>query len=207
MKAYKYRLYPNSEQKVLIAKHFGCARFVYSWALSEKKMSEKDKPHKETGKGLSKRQLQDMVVASKKADREWLTEVNSQSLLASLVNLETSFTNFFQGRAKFPRFKSKYAGWQSFQCPQHATVDFQQGQINLPKLKGIRAKLHRPFVGKAKTVTIKRSPAGKYFASVLVDHGAIDPIPSLIEPEHTIGLDVGLTSFLIDSEGNKTVAA
>ena len=83
MKAYKYRLYPNSEQKVLIAKHFGCARFVYSWALSEKKMSEKDKHHKETGKGLSKRQLQDMVVASKKADREWLTEVNSQSLLAS----------------------------------------------------------------------------------------------------------------------------
>ncbi len=199
MKAYKYRLYPNAEQKVLIAKHFGCARHVYNWALSEK-----DKHYKETGKSLSKRQLQDMVVASKKADKEWLTEVNSQSLLASLANLDTAFTNFFQGRAKFPRFKSKYAGWQSFQCPQHVTVDFQQGQINLPKLKGIRAKLHRPFVGKVKTVTIKRSPVGKYFASVLVDHGAIDPIPSLIEPEHTVGLDVGLTAFLIDSEGNKT---
>ena len=199
MKAYKYRLYPNAEQKVLIAKHFGCARFVYNWALSEK-----DKHYKETGKSLSKRQLQDMVVASKKADKEWLTEVNSQSLLASLANLETAFTNFFQGRAKFPRFKSKYASWQSFQCPQHVTVDFQQGQINLPKLKGIRAKLHRPFVGKVKTVTIKRSPSGKYFASVLVDNGAIDPIPSLIEPERTVGLDVGLTSFLIDSEGNKT---
>ena len=199
MKAYKYRLYPNAEQKVLIAKHFGCARHVYNWALSEK-----DKHYKETGKSLSKRQLQDMVVASKKADKEWLTEVNSQSLLASLANLETAFTNFFQGRAKFPRFKSKYAGWQSFQCPQHVTVDFQQGQINLPKLKGIKAKLHRPFVGKVKTVTIKRSPSGKYFASVLVDNDAIDLIPSLIEPEHTVGLDVGLTAFLIDSEGNKT---
>ena len=111
--------------------------------------------------------------------------------------------NFFQGRAKFPRFKSKYAGWQSFQCPQHVTVDFQQGQINLPKLKGIRAKLHRPFVGKVKTVTIKRSPSGKYFASVLVDNDVIDPVPALIELEHTVGLDVGLTAFLIDSKGNK----
>ncbi len=91
MKAYKYRLYPNAEQKVLIAKHLGYARFVYSWALSEKKMSEKDKHYKETGKSLSKRPIQDMVVASKKADREWLTEVNSQSLLASQVNLVTAF--------------------------------------------------------------------------------------------------------------------
>lgn len=199
MKAYKYRLYPNAEQKVLIARHFGCARFVYNWALSEK-----DKHYKETGKSLPKRQIQDMVVASKKADKGWLTEVNSQSLLASLANLETAFTNFFQGRAKFPRFKSKYSGWQSFQCPQHVTVDFQQGQINLPKLKGIKAKLHRPFVGKVKTVTIKRSPSGKYFASVLVEDAATHPVPALIEPEHTVGLDVGLTSFLIDSEGNKT---
>ncbi len=64
--------------------------------------------------------------------------------------------------------------------------------------------MHRPFVGKVKTVTVKRSPSGKYFASVLVEDSAIDPVPALIEPEHAVGLDVGLTSFLIDSEGNKT---
>ena len=64
MKAYKYRLYPNAEQKVLIAKHFGCARFVYSWTLSEKKMSEKNKHHKETGQSLSKGQLQDCSVSA-----------------------------------------------------------------------------------------------------------------------------------------------
>lgn len=199
MRAYKYRLYPNAEQKVLIARHFGCARFVYNWALSEK-----DKHYKETGKSLSKRMIQDLLVASKKADKQWLNEVNSQSLLASLAHLDTAFTNFFRGRAKFPRFKSKYSGWQSYQCPQHVTVDFDNNRINLPKLKGIKAKLHRPFVGKVKTVTIKRSPSGKYFASVLVEDGAIDPVPALIEPEHTVGLDVGLTSFLIDSAGNKT---
>ena len=199
MRAFKHRIYPNTEQKVLIAKHFGCSRHVYNWALSEK-----DKHYKETGKSLSSRRLQDRLVASKKDDKDWLTEVNSQSLLASLANLDAAFFNFFQGRAGFPKFKSKYSGWQSFQCPQHVTVDFEKAVINLPKLKGIKAKLHRSFSGTVKTVTVKRSPSGKYFASVLVDDGAVDPAPSAIEPEATIGLDVGLTHFLIDSEGNKT---
>ncbi|WOG29035.1 RNA-guided endonuclease TnpB family protein [Endozoicomonas sp. 8E] len=199
MRAFKYRIYPNAEQKVFIAKHFGCSRHVYNWALSEK-----DKHYKETGKSLSKRQLQDRLVASKKDDKEWLTDVNSQSLLASLANLDTAFTNFFQGRARFPKFKSKYSGWQSFQCPQHVTVDFEASVMNLPKLKGIKAKLHRPFSGKVKTVTVKRSPSGKYFASVLVDDSFFDPVPVTIERKNTVGLDVGLTEFLIDSEGNKT---
>ena len=199
MRAYKYRIYPNGEQKVLLAKHFGCVRHVYNWALAEK-----EKHYKETGKSLSKRQLQDLLVASKKDDKEWLTEVNSQSLLASLANLDAAFSNFFQERAKFPRFKSKYSGWQSFQCPQHVTVDFEKNHINLPKIKGIKLKLHRPFTGKVKTVTVKQCSSGKYYASVLVDDGLIDPIPATIEPEKTIGIDVGLTEFLIDSEGNKT---
>ena len=199
MRAYKYRIYPNAEQKVLIEKHFGCARHVYNWALSEK-----DKHYKETEKSLSKRQLQDRLVASKKDGKEWLTEVNSQSLLASLANLDAAFSNFFQGRAKFPKFKSKFSGWQSYQCPQHVTVDFGKAVINLPKLKGVKAKLHRSFSGKIKTVTVKRSPSGKYFASVLVDDGAVDPTPATIERENTIGLDVGLTEFLIDSDGQKT---
>ncbi|MFK0572256.1 RNA-guided endonuclease TnpB family protein [Endozoicomonas sp.] len=198
MRAYKYRIYPNTEQKALIAKHFGCSRHIYNWALSEK-----DKHYKETGKSLSKRQLQDSM-AEKRTDKEWLTEVNSQSLLASLAHLDIAFSNFFQGRTKFPKFKSKYSGWQAFQSPQHVTVDFEQNNINLPKLKGIKAKLHRPFTGKVKTVTVKRCPSGKYYASVLVDNGVVNPVPATIEPENTIGIDVGLTEFLIDSEGNKT---
>lgn len=199
MRAYKYRIYPTHDQRVLIEKHFGCSRHVYNWALGEK-----EKHYKETGKSLSKRQIQDRLVASKKDGKEWLTEVNSQSLLASLANLDTAFSNFFQGRSGFPKFKSKYSGWQSYQCPQHVTVDFEKAVINLPKLKGIKARLHRSFFGKIKTVTVKRSPSGKYFASVLVDDGAIDPVPAVIEPEDTIGLDVGLSDFLIDSNGQKT---
>lgn len=198
MKAYKYRLYPTMQQQALLAKHFGCTRHVYNWSLSAKKDH-----YQATGQSLSKRQLQDNLVASKKNDKPWLKEVNSQSLLASLGHVETAFSNFFQGRAQFPRFKSKYSGWQSYQCPQHVTVDAEKNRIHLPKLPHIKAKIHRFFHGKIKTVTVKRSPSGKYFASVLVDEGVADPILSTIEPTQTLGLDVGLHHFLIDSTGEK----
>ncbi|UYM14397.1 helix-turn-helix domain-containing protein [Endozoicomonas euniceicola] len=125
---------------MLIAKHFGCSRHVYNWALSEK-----DKHYKETGKSLTRRRLQDRLVASKKDDKEWLTEVNSQSLLASLANLDAAFFNFFQGRAGFPKFKSKYSGWQSFQCPQHVTVDFEKSGHQPAKTQRNKGKVTSSF--------------------------------------------------------------
>ena len=172
---------------------------MYNWALAAK-----DKHYQETGKSLSKRAIQDAMVLSKKTEFPWLCEVNSQSLLAALDNLDRAFSNFFSGRAKFPRYKKKYSGWQSFQCPQHVTVDVEEGVINLPKIKGINARLHRCFAGKIKTVTIKRNPSGHYFASVLVEDELALPIASPVIAEQTLGLDVGLTHVLIDSEGNKT---
>ncbi len=199
MRAYKYRIYPNKKQKLLLTQHFGCSRHVYNWALSEK-----EKHYKETGKSLSKRNLQDRLVASKKRDKPWLNKVNSQSLLASLANLDKAFSNFFKGRAKFPRFKSKYAGWQSFQCPQNVSANFESNTVDLPKIKGIKSRLHRGFEGKIKTVTIKRSPSGKFFASVLVDEQVHIPISVTVDSEYTLGLDVGLEHMLIDSHGKKT---
>ena len=198
MKAYQYRIEPNASQRVLLAKHFGCARHIYNWALAQK-----NEHYEKTGKNLSRSELQRQIVASKKTDKPWLAEVNSQSLLAALLHLETAFQNFFQGRSRFPRFKSKAMGWQSFQCPQHVTIDFEENRINLPKLKGIKARLHRSFQGQIKTVTIKRSPSGKYTASVLVDEQFVAPVPTTIEPEQTLGLDVGIQHFFTDSNGKK----
>ena len=199
LNAYKYRIYPTKAQAAALACHFGCARHVYNWALAAK-----DKHYQDTGKSLSKRTLQDSMVLSKKTEFPWLCDVNSQSLLAALNNLDRAFSNFFSGRAKFPRKKKRYCGWQSFQCPQHVTVDAGVGVINLPKIKGIKAKLHRKLSGKIKTVTIKRNPSGHYFASVLVEDEVVLPVASLVIAEQTVGLDVGLTHVLIDSDGNKT---
>lgn len=134
LKAYKYRIYPNREQRVLIEKHFGCSRFVFNWALALQK-----RYYAMFGKSLSRSKIQShLVKKKKKAQFAWLSEVNSQSLLNALLNVYTAFTNFFKGHAKFPRFKSKRIPQRSYQCPQHCTVNFEQGIINLPKIKGIK---------------------------------------------------------------------
>lgn len=197
MKAYKYRIYPNADQRELFAQHFGCARHVYNWALTLKQQH-----YEEHKKNLSRFELQHLLVAAKKQEKQWLAEVNSQTLLSALLHLHVAFTNFFEKRAKFPRFKKKYSSNQAFQCPQHVVIDAKKSLLHLPKIKGIKIKLHRAFAGIIKTVTIKRSSCGVYYASVLVDNGDIDPIPTTIIATQTLGLDVGITRFYTDSDGN-----
>ncbi|WP_155733825.1 RNA-guided endonuclease InsQ/TnpB family protein, partial [Moraxella catarrhalis] len=133
----------------------------------------------------------------------WLNEVNSQSLLNALLNVYTAFTNFFKGRAKFPRFKSKKILGRSYQCPQYCTINFEQGIINLPKIKGIKAVFSREFIGKIKTVTITKTATGKYHASVLVETADILPTPTTIEPSLTVGIDLGISHLLNLSDGSK----
>ena len=196
LKAYKYRLYPNANQISLLNQHFGCARFVYNWALDKK-----TKAYKDNKINLSRRELQDSLVKLKKEpDTKWLSEVNSQTLLASLLNLDTAFKNFFKKNSKFPRFKKKYNGHQSFQCPQHVTVNFLNNTVNLPKIKNIKIKLHREFSGKIKTCTISKTPTNKFYISILVDNNETIPIPTTIEPNHTIGIDFGIKSLAITSD-------
>ncbi|NNG81131.1 RNA-guided endonuclease TnpB family protein [Acinetobacter sp. ANC 5378] len=199
LKAYKYRIYPNREQQVLIEKHFGCARFTFNWALAlQQNYYEKYK------KSLSRKEIQDQLVSLKKIPEfEWLNKVNSQSLLSSLLHVYTAFGNFFKGRAKFPKFKSKKIPQRSYQCPQHCTVSFTSGVLNLPKIKGIKTVFSRQFDGKIKTVTISKTATGKYYASILVETEVNLPVPSIIEVEKTIGIDLGLTHMLIQSDGDK----
>ena len=199
MKAYKYRIYPNGEQKVLIEKHFGCARFTYNWALALQQ-----KYYDEHKKSLRRKDIQDQLVSMKKQEQySWLNEVNSQTLLSGLLHVYTAFGNFFKGRAKFPKFKSKKIPQRSYQCPQHGSVDFEKGTLNLPKLKGIKAVFSRQFDGKIKTVTISKTATGKYYASILVETNQAKVTASIIESDKTIGIDLGLNHLLIQSDGQK----
>ncbi|SDY35353.1 RNA-guided endonuclease TnpB family protein [Acinetobacter kyonggiensis] len=199
LKAYKYRIYPNREQQVLIEKHFGCARFTFNWALALQQSY-----YKEHKKILSRKEIQDQLVLLKKTPEfEWLNTVNSQSLLSSLLHVYTAFGNFFKCRAEFPKFKSKKIQQRSYQCPQHCTVNFASGVLNLPKIKEIKTIFSRQFDGKIKTVTISKSATGKYYASILVETEVNLPVPSIIEVDKTIGIDLGLTHMLIQSDGDK----
>lgn len=199
LKAYKYRIYPNQKQAIAFEQHFGCVRFVYNWALALQ-----NRYYKIFGKSLSRSKIQSQLVKKKKTGKfAWLNEVNSQSLLNALLNVHTAFTNFFKGRAKFPRFKSKKIPQRSYQCPQHCTINFEQGIINLPKIKGIKTVFSREFVGNIKTVTISKTAMGKYHASILVDTDSILPTPTTIEPSLTVGIDLGISHLLNLSDGSK----
>ena len=139
----------------------------------------------------------------KQEQYSWLNEVNSQTLLSGLLHVYTAFGNFFKGRAKFPKFKSKKIPQRSYQCPQHGSVDFEKGTLNLPKLKGIKAVFSRQFDGKIKTVTISKTATGKYYASILVETNQAKVTASIIESDKTIGIDLGLNHLLIQSDGQK----
>ena len=197
LRAYKYRIYPTDEQKVLFAKTFGCCRFVYNWALNLKITAYKE--HKET---LGNVYLTNLMKSELKAEHEWLSEVNSQSLQSALRNLDTAYTNFFRNTKAvgFPRFKLR-KDRQSFLCPQHCRVDLKKGTITIPKAKDIPAVLHRKFKGTVKTATVSMTPSGRYFVSVLVDT-AIQELPATpIQGDTALGIDLGIKWLAVCSDG------
>ena len=191
-KAYKYRIYPTSEQETLLAKSFGCARWFWNYALNLCQET-----YKNTGKGLTRGYIQGLLPALKK-EYEWLSEPYSQCLQVVALNLSTAYKNFFDKQAMLPKFKSKH-GRQSISYPQN--VKFDGDKINLPKIGLVHCQRHRDFEGAIKTVTVSRNPDGKHFVSVLVDDGKANP--ELVPVDKAIGIDVGLTHFAITSDGSK----
>lgn len=123
--------------------------------------------------------------------------------MASLKNLDNAYTRFFREKKGFPKFKSKYNPKQSFQCPQHCTVDFEKGLLNIPKVKNIKTVFHRQFEGDIKTVTISKVPSGKYYVSILVEDGKSLQIKPKLDRNDAIGIDMGLKDFVVTSDGDK----
>ena len=158
--------------------------------------------YKERKETLGNVYLTNLMKSELKAEHEWLSEVNSQSLQSALRNLDTAYTNFFRNTKAvgFPRFKSRQDR-QSFLCPQHCRVDFKKETITIPKAKDIPAVLHRNFKGTVKTVTVSMTPSGKYFASVLVDT-AIQVLPPIrVQVDTALGIDLGIKSLAVCSDG------
>lgn len=192
-KARKYRIYPNSSQKELIHKHCSSVRFLYNLALETKTMA-----YLGSKVNLSRYDLQKQVVDLKK-ELPWLKETNSQSLQVALLDLDTAYSNFFKGRADFPKFKKK-SNRGSFNVPQNVIVS--DGRLIIPKFKeGIKIKLHRDLVGTIKQATVSFTPTGKYFVSILCDTNTEIPTKAPITESTTVGVDLGIKDFLVTSEG------
>ncbi|MEC4983818.1 MAG: RNA-guided endonuclease TnpB family protein [Oscillatoria sp. PMC 1068.18] len=192
LKAYKFRIYPTSEQKILLAKSFGSARWFFNLALNLT-----SKTYQETGKGLSRDEIIKLLPGLKK-EHEWLSEPPSQVLQQAALDLSSAFLNFFAGRARYPRFKSKQRK-QSIRFPQNCKLDGEY--LILPKLKEVYCRVSRLPEGVLKSVTVSMTPTGEYYASCLYDNGKEKPKPS--SEGKAVGIDMGLTHFAITSDGTK----
>lgn len=197
LKAYKFRLYPTHPQVEQFIQHFGAVRFVYNWSLEQK-----IKIYKIENKSLSRFELNKMLPTIKN-DNEWLKSVNAQSLQEANIDLDSAFTKFFREKKGFPKFKSKKNIVQSFHVPQHYTVDFENNTVKLPKIGSVKAIIHRTFEGKLKTATVSMNSVGQFYISILVNDGKELPNKQSFDESTTVGVDVGIKDFAIQSDGTK----
>lgn len=196
LRAYKYRLYPDKEQRLYLAKTFGCTRLIYNLMLADRiDIYNKYKDDKEE---LKKQKYP--TPAQYKKKYEFLKEVDSLALANAQINLDKAYKNFFRDKSVgFPKFKSKKTNRHSFTTNnQNGTIYIENGYIKIPKLKSmIKIKQHREFEGLIKSCTISQTPSGKYFISILVDI----EIKELDKIDKKVGVDLGIKDFAITSDG------
>ena len=191
-RSYKFRLCPNKSQIDLLSRHFGCARFVYNYFLNQR-----IEQYRLTGKSDNYYEQSKALTALKKKDEtSWLKEVSAQTLQFAIRCLEVAYINFFNKRAKFPKFKSKHSK-NSFTVPQYAHIS--DNRLFIRKFKeGIKCHVHREIKGKIGKVTVSKTPSGKYFVSVFTEEEYETPLE---KTNKSVGLDMGLKDFIVTSEG------
>jgi putative transposase len=190
-KSYKFRIYPNEEQKELLHKHFGCSRFVYNYFLNERKV-QYDTLGKSDNYYIQTKKLTEL---KKDENYLWLKEINSQTLQSSLKYLEGAYTGFFSHRTGFPKFHKK-TSLNTFEVPQY--VEVIDKKLFLPKFKtGIRMKQHREMLGKICKATLIKTPTNKYYVSIVCE----ETIEVKEKPINEVGIDLGVKSLLTLSDG------
>ena len=202
-KAYKFRLYPNDEQRILIHKTFGCTRFIYNYFLDKCKSNGYIKAYDMCSK------LKDMY-----SEYPFLKEVDSSSLRCAIFNLEDSYKNYFAKRSNYPTFKNRYSK-QSYRTScirgtykrrkySNIELDLVNHKIKLPKLGliDIRGYRHLEEInGNIINATIEKDTTNKYYVSIIVDE--VETITSKVEPSSIVGIDLGIKDLVVTSDGEK----
>jgi len=193
-KAYKYRIYPTAEQVHILARTFGCCRYVYNWALRQRT----DAYYKDGERLYYEATAQRLTSLKKQADHVWLNDISSVPLQQSLRHLDTAFRNFFEGRAQYPKFHKKHGE----QAATYASTAFKWDGTSLTLAKmsePLTIVLSRPLPKGAKpsTVTVSKDCANRYFVSLLLEED-IKPLPVV---NKQVGLDLGLKSMVVTSDG------
>ena len=212
LRAYKYRIYPDESQRVMLAKHFGCCRYAYN-----KLLDIHNEMHEISGISPSLFEMHRLIAEMRKdADTQWLSEVYGHSLQAALRHLDLAFKKFYKalkegkaepvvkngvptGRLKYePRFKSKKDNYQSVTFPDYVKV--RDGKLILPKFKTpIKMRMHRPLGGEIRHAVVSRNAQGKYYVSIL----CLEECECLPQNNNAIGVDLGIKELAVCSNGER----
>ena len=196
---YRYRFYPTEAQARTLAQTFGCARYVYNWALEAR-----ERAYREDGENLSTYDLSKQLTALKREEATaWLAEVSSVPLQQAVRNLGMAYTNFFEGRAGRPRFKSR-RDRQSATYTKNAKFKYASTDdgpsLALPKLGRLNIRWSRVPPSEPSSVTITRDAAGRYFVTLVCDAPRREAPPA---ERAAVGVDLGLAHFCTLSTGEK----
>lgn len=202
-KAYKFRLYPNDNQKILINKAFGCTRFIYNHFLN------KCKEEKFINAYDMCKELKELVL-----DYPFLKEVDSMALRCSIFNLEDSYKNHFSKRSAYPSFKNKFSK-QSYRTNcitsvyknkkySNIKIDIKEKMIKVPKLGLVKIRGYRnlnELTDRIINITIEKEKTNKYYVSVITEKE--EKTPKKITPTSIVGIDLGIKDLVVTSDGEK----
>lgn len=206
---YKFRIYPNAEQRKLINRTFGCCRFVFNHFLRDR-----IDQYQVTGKGPTRYQQDKALTVLKDTlqdedGNKWLKEPDSTALQSVLQNLDSAYKNFFRNCRKgkkgkkpgFPRFKSKKHPCQSYKSKNNGNnIRVLDGVIILPKLGSVKCRVSKKVEGRILSATVSRNQTGKYFVSVCCTDVDMRPLP---ETGESVGIDFGIKDYAITSDAIK----
>ncbi|GGK92712.1 RNA-guided endonuclease InsQ/TnpB family protein [Nocardia jinanensis] len=200
---YNYRVYPTPGQQILLARAFGCARVVYNDNLRTREQAHA------AGVKLSDTEVQRRVVTDAKHTRKraWLSEVSSVVLVQACQDARTAYRNWFDslsGKRKGskvgkPRFRSRKDHRQAIRFTRNGFSLRDNGKLYVAKIGELTVVWSRELPSVPSSVTVIRDSAGRYFASFVVDVNS-EPLP-IVESE--IGIDLGLATFAVLSDGKR----
>ncbi|MCS4191585.1 putative transposase [Salinibacter ruber] len=201
---YRYRLYPNEAQKQKLARTFGCSRWVYNWALETK-----TKAYYQDEESLSFTDLSSRLTSKKKEEEtKWLSEVSAVTLQQSLRNLNQAFTNFFEGRAEYPSFKSKKGDQTARYVGTAFDIREENGKrkLRLSKMPGlINIRWSRELPSEPSSCTVTKNAAGQYHVCFVCTE-EVELLPRVNGENGAlefVGVDLGTESLVTLSTGEK----
>jgi putative transposase len=193
-RVYGYRLEPTPKQEQQFRQFAGARRFIWNWALEQRR-----EHYQQTGKTLPAKELSARLTALKdEPETAWLRDIDSQLLQQALADVQRAFTNFFEHRARYPRFKSRKRDRARFRIPQRARV--VGSAVRVPKIGLVRLRLSRPVEGETKSATFKQDGCGYWDVSLVAETQMPVAVLPLPDPARSVGLDLGLKDAVVPSD-------